>query len=179
MLVVAICMMIFTLFYVNTFGRNDRSLFGYKFYIAQTSSMAATDFKAGDIVVSKANPDTSTLSEGDIITFISQSELHYGKTVTHKIRKININENGSREFVTYGSTTNTNDDAPVPEEYVIGKYNFRIPSLGSFIAFLKTAPGYITCILIPFLIVIILNGIDCFRLLQKYKAEKDFIEQYK
>ena len=45
--IVAVCMMLFTIISVNTFNRNDRSLFGYKMYIVNTDSMAATDFNAG------------------------------------------------------------------------------------------------------------------------------------
>lgn len=164
-----VCVMAFTLFSVSTFNRNDRSLFGHKFFVAQTSSMAATDFEAGDIVVSKANPDPAALKEGDVITFVSQSDLHYGKTVTHKIREINIDEHGNREFVTYGTTTNTNDDATVGEDHVIGKYEFRVPGVGRFFAFLKTVPGYIMCILIPFISIIAWHAIDCWYFLKKYR----------
>ena len=49
----AVIMMIFTLISVNTLDQNERGLFGFKFFIAQSDSMAATDFDAGDIVISK------------------------------------------------------------------------------------------------------------------------------
>ena len=38
--------------------------------------------------------------------------------------------------------------------------------------FLKTTPGYIVCILVPFLLLILLEGIRCIRLFRKYKAEQ-------
>ena len=69
--VFAVLMMVFTIISVNTLDRNNRNIFGYKFFIVQSDSMAATDFKAGDIVISK-NVDVEELGEGDIITFISQ-----------------------------------------------------------------------------------------------------------
>ena len=37
---------------------------------------------------------------------------------------------------------------------------------------MKTTPGYIVCILIPFLILILLEGIRCISLFRKYKAEQ-------
>ncbi len=40
---------------MNTFDRADRSLFGYKAFIVLSDSMSATDFSAGDLVLSKAN----------------------------------------------------------------------------------------------------------------------------
>ena len=48
--VLAVCMMVFTIFSVNTFDRNDRSIFGYRLLVVLSDSMSATDFKAGDYV---------------------------------------------------------------------------------------------------------------------------------
>lgn len=49
----AVCMMIFTIISVSTFDRTDRSLFGYKAFIVLSDSMSATDFSAGDLVLSQ------------------------------------------------------------------------------------------------------------------------------
>jgi len=166
---VAVFMMIFTLVSVNTLDKNDRSFFGYKFFVVQTDSMAATDFDAGDIIISK-EVDISTLGEGDIITFISQSPNNYGETVTHKIRRVTRDIDGSIAFVTYGTTTNTDDDTLAT--IIVGQYVGRIPGLGAFFLFLKTTPGYIICILIPFLLLILSQGINCIRLFRKYKQEQ-------
>ena len=38
--------------------------------------------------------------------------------------------------------------------------------------FLKTTPGYIVCILIPFLLLILIQGINCIRLFRRYKLEQ-------
>ena len=48
---VAVSMMIFTVISVRTFNRNDRSLFGYKMYVVNSDSMAATDFGSGDLIL--------------------------------------------------------------------------------------------------------------------------------
>ena len=165
----AVFMMIFTLVSVNMFDQNERSIFGYKFFVVRSDSMAATDFKAGDIIISKV-VDTTTLKEGDIITFISEGSENYGETVTHKIRKVTTDAYGSVAFVTYGTTTDKNDDALAT--YVLGKYVGKLPNLGAFFMFLKTTPGYIICILIPFLILIISQGINCIQLFRRYKQEQ-------
>lgn len=167
--VFAVLMMVFTIISVNTLDRNNRNIFGYKFFIVQSDSMAATDFDAGDIVISK-NVDVEELKEGDIITFISQDPDHYGETVTHKIRKVTTDKYGCRAFVTYGTTTNTDDKELAT--VVIGKYVGRIPNLGQFFVFLKTTPGYILCILTPFLVLIIYQGINCVHLFRKYRKEQ-------
>ena len=171
MVALAACMMIFTIVSVSTFDRADRNLFGYKAFIVLSDSMKATDFDAGDLVLVK-EVDCSTLKEGDIISYTSQNTSNYGETVTHKIRKLTTDANGEPGFVTYGTTTDTDDETIVTYPYVLGKYQSHIPKIGTFFQFLKTTPGYIVCILIPFLLLILLEGIRCIRLFRKYKAEQ-------
>lgn len=171
MVALAVFMMIFTIVSVSTFDRADRNLFGYKAFIVFSDSMSKTDFSAGDLVLVK-EVDPSTLKEGDIIAYTSQNTSNYGETVTHKIRKRTTDANGEPGFVTYGTTTDTDDETIVTYPYVLGKYQGRIPKVGTFFQFLKSTPGYIVCILIPFLLLILLEGIRCIRLFRKYKAEQ-------
>lgn len=168
----AIGMMIFTIFSVSTFDQNDRSVFGYKFFISRSDSMSATDFDAGDVIFVK-NVDPATLKEGDIIAYTSQNDASYGETITHKIREVTTDENGDPGFITYGTTTDTNDETIVTYEYVIGKYVGKIPNIGSFFAFLKTIPGYLICILLPFLLLIGYYGWKSVKLFKKYRKEQE------
>ena len=167
----AVGMMIFTLISVNTFDQANRSIFGYKFFIVRSDSMSATDFDAGDIVFVK-NIDPATLQAGDIIAFTSQNSNNFGDTVTHKIRKVTTDTQGNPAFVTYGTTTDTNDETLVECPYVLGKYTGRIPNVGAFFQFLKTTPGYILCIFVPFLLLILYQGFNCIRLFRRYKKEQ-------
>lgn len=169
--VIAAGMMVFTIVSVSTFDRAERSLFGYKAFIVLSDSMSKTDFNAGDLVLVK-EVDPSTLQEGDIISYTSQNSSNYGEVVTHKIRKLTTDANGEPGFITYGTTTDTDDETIVTYEYVIGKYSKSIPKVGTFFQFLKSTPGYIVCILIPFLILILLEGVRCIRLFRKYKSEQ-------
>lgn len=168
---VAVGMMIFTLISVNTFDQTDRNIFGFKFFIVTSDSMSATDFDAGDIAISK-NVDPKTLKEGDIITFLSQDPDSFGEVITHKIRRLTTDANGRPGFVTYGTTTDNDDKTVVTHEYVVGQYVGRIPKVGLFFQFLKTTPGYIICILIPFLLLILSQGLNCVRLFRQYRKEQ-------
>lgn len=171
MVALAVCMMVFTVVSVNTFDRSDRSLFGFKAFIVLSDSMSKTDFDAGDLVLVK-EVDPSTLKEGDIIAYTSQNTSNYGETVTHKIRSLTTDASGEPGFITYGTTTDTDDETVVTYPYVLGKYETNIPKVGRFFMFLKTTPGYIVCILIPFLLLILLQGINCIRLFRRYKLEQ-------
>ena len=171
MVVVAVCMMIFTIVSVNTFDRNDRSIFGTRCYIVLSDSMSATDFDAGDLVLIK-EVDPSTLQIGDIIAYQSQNSENYGQTVTHKIRAKTTDANGNPGFITYGTTTNVDDETVVTYPFILGKYQSALPKVGSFFQFLKTPQGYIVCILIPFLMLIIYQGLNCVKIFKMYKAEQ-------
>ena len=168
---VSVFMMVFTIISVTTFNRNDRNLFGYRAYIVNTDSMSATDFNAGSLIFVK-EVDCSTLREGDIITFVSQNNESFGETLTHKIRKLTRDANGNPGFITYGTTTDTDDATIVTYPYVLGKYQSHLPHVGTFFNFLKTPQGYIICIFIPFMLLILYHGINSVKLFRRYKSEQ-------
>ena len=175
----AVFMMLFTIVSVSTFNRNDRQLFGYRAYIVLSDSMSKTDFNAGDLVLVKET-DPSTLKEGDIISYISQNTDNYGEVVTHKIRRLTTDANGEPGFVTYGTTTDKDDETVVTYAFVLGKYQKHIPKLGAFFQFLKTTRGYITCIFIPFMLLILYQALKCVKLFRRYKQEQmDEMQQEK
>ncbi len=172
---IAVGMMIFTIVSVTTFDRNERDIFGFKAFIVRTDSMKATHFDAGDLIISR-EVDPKTLVAGDVITFQSQNEESYGEIVTHRIREVTavVDEDGYSRlaFITYGTTTDTNDAVAVTHDFVLGKYVGKIPNAGHFFFFLKTTPGYIVCILLPFLLLILMQGINCVKIFRKYRAEQ-------
>lgn len=163
--------MLFTVVSVNTLDRNDRNLFGYKFFIVLSDSMSATDFSAGDVAIVK-EVDPSTLEPGDIIAFESTNPDSFGEVVTHKIRSLTTDANGEPGFITYGTTTDTDDEEVVTYLYVLGKYQTRLPGVGRFFQFLKTVPGYFICIFFPFMLLILYQGANTILLFRQYKREQ-------
>lgn len=170
--IVAVCMMVFTVISVTTFDRNDRDLFGYKAYIVRTDSMSKTDFDAGDLILVKEVDDPSTLQAGDIITYVSQNTNSFGEVITHKIRERTVDAEGKPGFITYGTTTDTNDEVVVTYPYVLGKYQTAIPKMGTFFNFLKSVPGYFLCIFLPFMLLIVYQAVNFFRTFRRYKKEQ-------
>lgn len=177
-------MMLFTIITVSTVDKNHRSIFGTKFYIVQTDSMSLSDknghldvhFNAGDIILAKKVKDAKALKSGDIISFLSTNPESYGETITHMIRRVEYDESGKMlGYVTFGTNTDTDDEAIVEPEYILGVYGGKLPGVGNFFAFVKSTPGYIICILIPFLLLIIYNGVNVIRLFRQYKGEQTAI----
>ena len=174
-------MMVFTIVTVTTVDKNDRNLFGYRFYIVRTDSMSLSEktpdsevyFDAGDIIVAKRAKDPTALQPGQAITFMSVNTISYGETVTHMIREVVVSDEGRvRGYITYGINTDTNDEAMVTPDYVLGVYVGKLPGVGKFFAYVKTVPGYITCILVPFLLLIGYNGANVVRLFRQHKKEQ-------
>ena len=167
----AVCMMVFTVVSVTTFDRNDRDLFGYKAFICRSDSMKATDFAAGDLVfVKEVSP--ATIKEGDIISYRSEDPDTFGETFTHKVRSLITDENGQPCFITYGTTTGVDDELPVKYTQFQGLYKFDIPKLGTFFSFLKTTPGYFICIFLPFMLLILMQGLNTVKVFRKYRKEQ-------
>ena len=178
---VAVFMMAFTLISTIMFDKTDRDLFGIKMYIVLTDSMSLSEnnkddkvhFDAGDLVFVKKQKDNTKLQEGDIISFVSQNNDSFMQTITHKIKKVEKTEDGMViGYITYGTNTGEQDDVIVEPSFVLGKYTGKIPNVGHFFAFLKTTPGYIVCILIPFLLLILWQGINVIRLFRQYRREQ-------
>ena len=178
---VTVFMMVFTIFSTLTFDRNDRNLFGIRFYVVLTDSMSPSEnnkedkvhFDAGDIVLIKNVKNKAALKEGDVIAFVSKNSSSFGETVTHKIRRVEKTDDGKIiGYTTYGTNTGVDDDVIVQPEFVIGKYAGKLPNIGHFFAFLKTTPGYIVCILVPFLLLISWQGVNTVRLFKQYRREQ-------
>ena len=172
-------MMVFTIISVNTFDKADRNLFGYKAFIVLSDSMSATDFDAGDLILIKET-DPSTLKEGDIISYTSTNSVNYGQTVTHKIRSLTTDENGNPGFITYGTTTGSDDEEVVLYEDVIGQYKKSLPKVGHFFSILKTPIGYVMFIMVPFMILMMLELTRFITALGRYnKAKQDVMLEAK
>ncbi len=171
MVLIAVAMMIFTIVSVTTFDRTDRDLFGYKAFIVLSDSMSKTDFKAGDLILVK-EVDPATLQVGDIVSYESTNPENFGEVVTHKIRALTTDENGDPGFITYGTTTDTDDENIVTYPYVLGKYQKALANVGSFFQFLKTTPGYFVCIFLPFMLLIVIQAINSVKLFKQYKNEQ-------
>lgn len=180
---ITVFMMVFTIFSVSTFDKNDRSLFGTKFYIVQSDSMSVSElnkddeihFDAGDIIlVKELDPaERKKLRKGDVIAFVSQNTESRGETVTHMIYDVKTDASGRViGYLTYGTNTGAVDESLVEPDYILGQYKTRLPKVGYFFAFLKSTPGYIVCILIPFLLLILYQGINCIIIFKRYKREQ-------
>ena len=116
-------------------------------YTIISGSMLPT-IKVYDVVVNLRVDDPSKLHEGDVITFISQSKINYGDTITHRINKITY-DNGTYYSTTKGDNNLVPDESPVEFNNIIGKVILKIPQLGQAQFFLLKQGSKLFLILIP------------------------------
>ena len=102
----------------------------YRNYVVLTGSMEP-DISPGDyITVLKVNLDK--LKEGDVVTYSRE-----GTSVTHKIVSID-----GDTVITQGTANNIADE-PITKSDIIGKYMFKIPSVGYAMQFFSSLSGMI------------------------------------
>lgn len=167
--ILVVIMTVLTVFSMVFNRDGTASVFGAQAYVVQSDSMTP-EFAAGDVIFSEeVNPEE--LIAGDIITFISRDSASYGQTITHCIREVTT-YNGELAFITYGIATGVDDGTPAAASDVLGRYTFRVAGLGSFFEFLKSVPGYIVCILLPFLVIIGLQVANIVSAVRAARAEK-------
>ena len=108
---------VFTAYVMINAARNKAvSVFGKSVLRVVTGSMEPSIHTGDHILVEKT--DTSTLADGDIISFYSEQSDIYGMLVTHRIVK--VNDDGT--FVTKGDANPVEDSITVRPDQVVGKY---------------------------------------------------------
>lgn len=180
-LLVALLTSIFVACAMMSGEENGKEIFGYKILIVNTDSMKKSAdsenesifFEAGDVIVIRKVDNPNELKAGDVITFCSYNPGSMGKTLSHKIREIRYLDSGEISgYVTYGINTGTNDMVVVKPEHVVGKYVFKVESIGKLFAELKTERGFYLSILVPGVLLIIYFSIKVGKVLGKQEFEK-------
>ena len=143
-------------------------------YTIISGSMLPT-IQVYDVVVNQRIDDPTKLQEGDIITFISQSKINYGETITHRIIKATY-EDGKYYYTTKGDYNLVPDESPVEYNNVIGKVILKIPQLGQVQFFLLKQGAKLFLILIPAFGVLIY---DLLKMLNLFGTKKKVDESLK
>ena len=123
---------------------NTPSVAGYMIFRVSSGSMEP-QLNVGDIILSKEMSDISELKPGDIVSYKGMHGDTQGKLITHKVVKGAYSEDGKKYIVTRG-IANSDDDAPVSEEQIVGVMLCKVPLLGELYGFFLTPWGLIVAI---------------------------------
>jgi len=195
----AIILLVALLVLVTSFISKDKGytpLFGKSYLIVVSDSMKVTEnpqpdnFQAGDIICIKLLNESEKfdLRIGTVVSFYDSSIRGIKTDInSHRIVKYVYENAGEttelksgdtlRGFMTQGDN---HEVSRVPAftsiENVIGKFDGKATGLGSVIMFLQSKTGFITCVLIPCILVVIYCIINVVLHFAKYSKSKSALK---
>lgn len=125
-------------------------LAGYRLFTVLSGSMSPT-LNPGSVVLT-APADVSRLRQGDIITF----KVVGTGLITHRIVMVK-KECRRASFITRGDANKSVDENPVSPDQIVGRVIFSLPYLGYLSAFAQTKTGFLTLIVLPALLLILVE----------------------
>lgn len=136
-------------------------------YVIVSPSMVPTINVQDAIIIKRC--DSGDIKQGDIISFLGTDSYYSDKVITHRVIGIEQSSDGKFLYRTKGDNNNVADSSLVNEDNVYGKVIFRIPMLGYVRQFLMTYFGWILCIALPLLYLILSEVIRVRKLLKSKK----------
>ena len=159
--------------YVASSGNGVPSVLGVRMFSIQTESMYPT-LLPGDLIFDVGVKDAGELRKDDIITYWT---VINGERVlnTHRIHEI-YDGGGYLIFATKGDNNTIADPLTVHESEVVGKYSFRIESLGKVFDYLQTSTGFLIVVVVPVFLFFLFHLVQFFRVLFEYQNVKNRIK---
>ncbi len=112
-----------------------------------TGSMRPT-IQPGDMVVDEPIPATE-IRIGDIVTF---RDPHEDRTITHRIRTVEISE-GQARVTTRGDANDTVEKWQIPVDGKVGRVAYTVPKIGYPVTWGHTRNGRLALISLPALLL--------------------------
>lgn len=137
---------------VFAFAKMTQDSIGIRISTVTTNSMSPT-FEAGSMTFSVP---VQNYLKNDVVTFRevnSKTALVTGRTVTHRIIDIRLNGN-RRAYITKGDSNPHPDPGEVYKENILGKVILAVPLAGYLDVLIRTVPGFLVFVVVPFLIII-------------------------
>ena len=140
---------------VQVKSSNMPFIFGYATFYVLTPSMEPV-IHVGDVIIDENVNSIEDLQVGDIITYHGREGDFAGKTVTHKIQRIE-----GDKIVTRGvSTMNVKDDPAITFDDVIGRYVKTSAFLTTVYSIFTSKYGFLFIVFIPLIILLIVQIVN-------------------
>lgn len=136
---------------------NNSSIMGHRLFTVLTGSMKGV-YDINDVIVVK-NIDTDTLKVGDDIAYIGEKDDFKDKVVTHRIIKIDVNDNGQKIYHTKG-VANQVEDPTITSNQIYGQVVRKLIVISFVNHIVKSQVGFFFLIFIPLVLVIFLEIAD-------------------
>lgn len=129
-----------------------KSIFGYRFYDAMSSSMAPA-LGHGDLIIVKVQGPEG-VEPGDIITYATDDTGQV--TVTHRVTSIGRDDAGGYVIQTKGDANNA-PDKPITGDRMIGVVAARLPLAGGILQFLRANAPYV--LIVVAVVILAISGV--------------------
>ena len=149
----------------------NKSIMGYRLFTIATGSMTGV-YNIDDVIAVK-DWDTNNLKVGDDIAYQGNRGGFENKLITHRIIKIEENENGGKIFFTKGVNSKI-EDPSITADQILGKVVGKVPVINTINHVIKSQAGFFLFIFCPLVLVIVLEvlqTITCIKLEKKELVE--------
>lgn len=127
---------------------NNASLGGYRVFTVISESMVPK-YNIGDILIVK-DTDAKKIKVGDDLCYLGKEADFNGKVVTHAVKEVKKNEDGSTSFITEG-LANVMPDPEVNEDQIYGTVIYKTMILSFIGKCLSNKLVFFLVIFIPIL----------------------------
>ena len=133
------------------FSDNSISFLNYRLFSVITGSMAPV-YEIGDVLLCET-VDIEDLKVGDDISYVGDDGTYKNKVITHRIIKIEQDEDGEPLFYTKGIATKTIDPV-VRKNQIFGKITKNVAFLSALYKFISKPSGFYIAIFVPLIVLI-------------------------
>jgi len=143
---------------------------GGKYYMTVGAESMTGTFNKGDIIIVEdfTSKSRDQFEDGEVITFYCYVD---GEKIINSHRIVSSELKGNeRIYQTKGDANTVQDSYTVSEDNVIGRWTGKkISGLGGFISFLQSTLGFILCILLPMVAILIYQLVVFIKTVIAYK----------
>lgn len=144
------------------------SIANYSMFRVVTGSMEPA-IPVGSLLISQ-QVDIDQIQVGDVVNYRSREQGMFGVIITHRVIAIHRNAEGQIFLETKGDANQYPDGHLVDENYFIGKTVFFTKQNNPFariLNFLTSSNGFLTCIVLPCLVIGVFTMRDCVKNLRE------------
>ena len=128
-------------------SNNKKSVAGFRVFTVVTESMIP-EYVVGDTIITKSI-DQSDIKIGDDVTYLGTVDSFRDKIVTHRVIKIEKDEEGQYIFQTKG-IANEKEDPKINGSQIFGKVLYKVKSISYLNSVIGNLYGMYFAIFIPF-----------------------------
>lgn len=150
---------------------NNSSFMGYRFFNVATGSMIPV-YNINDVIIVKET-DVTTLKVGDDVAYKGTRAGLEGKIITHRIIKIEEDNNGKLIFFTQGVNSEY-EDPSINGNQILGKVEGKLFFINDLNHVVKSNFGFFFLVFCPLVLVI---ALEIAQSVIEYKIEKNEIQE--